>query len=273
MATTTTDAGLAARLEEIKALLASQSTTQQQAATQAPQPFNLKLGGNDYTVRDGVEAQRLIEQYESQQREEHERLRLEVEAQQQRHEAALPTVPTAVADGFSKEKWAELVLKDPREANRYVWQNDPGIQGLFGKLTAELSQVKQEAAAQAFLNQHREDYQPSAGNYKAIESIIQSHNLPWDLNGLNLALVVGRSTGQITDTRQQQQGGGDQDQQVDPDNLIEFQPQQRQRQAAPPRIQRRGNTEADSNDAVMAEFEKLSPDQMKSQILKWSGGR
>jgi len=246
------------QLAELKAL--AETRPGQQVERQEQQGFTLNLGGNAYTVRDGVEAQRLVDQYESQKREEIERLRIEAEAQAQ--QVQQPVAPAAsTTDSFDKNRFAELFLKDPREAQRYVWQNDPMVVGLFQNIANELAQVKQEAAANAFLAQHKDDYVASPANYKALESVIASNNLPWTLDAMNLAYVVAKQQGVL---ELPVSTGRGQSQEVD----SEEEPVYAQRTPTPPRVKRRVNSEDDQAAAMLDQFSSLSADQMKAFLEK-----
>lgn len=255
-----TDA-LAAQLKEIKDLLAAGGDShQEQAAT----GFNIKLGGNNYSVANGVEAQRLIDQYEGQVHESLEAERLRADSARE-HASALPTVQAGQEAGFDKNAFAELFLKDPREANRYQIKHDPELRNWFASVTSELTELKQKNATNEFLRQHSADYHASPKNFKAIESVMAQNNLPWhSTDALNLAFFTAKQQGLLEDAPTQQRGRVNSEEE---EYLA-------QRTPAPPRTSRsRSNGEQSQEAELLENFERLTPDQMKAYIEKQTSGR
>lgn len=251
------------QITDLQELLKKDKAVEPVAQTQVSQGFNLNLGGNKYQVRDSDEAQRLIDQYEAQRQQEveAERVRnLALEQRTQQLQAQLPQRQQAQQDGFDKEEYARLFLDDPRKASRYALQHDPEQIQFYQGLVSQINQVKQEAAASQFLLQHKEDYEATPGNFKALEAVISQFNLPWDINGLNLAYTVAKGSGAIQVEQDQQ--GRRQQQEVE-DGFEEPQAQQR----FAPRVSRRRTTTSQAEDSqVLAQFESLSPDKMKAYL-------
>ncbi len=250
------------QVDALQALIAQGKPAPVAVASPAPvaEPagFNLRLGGNSYTVRDQDEAQRLLDQYDAQRAQEVESERIRATALEQQQQRIEATLPSRQGDGFSKDEYARLFLDDPRKAQRYMLQHDPEQIQFYGGLVNQINALKQEQAGTQFLLQHKNDYVPTPQNFAAINKIISDHNLPWDINGMNLAFSVGRGLGLITSPEAEWQAEGD--------------PGDEQEQVAvapPPRVSRRRSSQnqaASENSQIMAEFENLSPDKMKQYL-------
>ncbi len=251
------------QLSDLQALLARDKQEQAAPAVAATQStgFNIKLGGQSYTVRDQDEAQRLLDQYDAQRNQEVEAQRIRAEAveqaQQRQH---VQETRQSTGDTFDKEEYARLFLDDPRKARKYELAHDPEQIQFYTGIVAQLNSLKQEQAASQFLWQHKDDYVPSAENFKAIEGLISQYNLPWDLNGMNLAYSVAKEAGLI------KVAAGHQGQRVQEEDLEDdVQPQF----VSAPRVGRRRSTAGsagDENAEIMRKFEDLSPDAMKKYL-------
>lgn len=230
-----------------------------QATTQSP-GFTLRLGGNSYSVKDQDEAQRLLDQYEAQRQQELESQRIQAQAQQQQVERAQAQQSAGgrAADDFDKEEYARLFLADPRQAQRYMIQHDPEQIQFYSGLVAKINEVKQESAASQFLLQHRDDYRATPKNFGALNSLITQFNLPWDLNGLNLAYSVAKMQGSLEGGQSAAGGQGRGQQQSEFDDY----------EAPPPSLKRRrSGTSADSeNEEVLSQFENLSSEAQKKYL-------
>ncbi len=253
------------QFEELQQLLAKNKTPdpgQQQHQPQS-QPFTINLGGNSYQVNDQDQAQRLIDQYEAQRGQEVEAERVKGVAAQQRAEQLeqqlSPRVQAQRQDGFDKEEYARLFLDDPRKANRYALQHDPEQIQFYQGLISQVQTLKQEQAASQFLLQHKEDYVPTQANFKAIEGVISQFNLPWDINGMNLAFTVAKGLGQLEEPEAPAQRGGARQQQAQLEDEESF--------VAAPRVARRRSSQAQGQaEDVLGQFESLSPDKMKAYL-------
>ncbi len=253
------------QLTQLQELLDShkqqQVVTAPPVATTQATGFSLKLGGQDYTVRDQGEAQRLLDQYDAQRSQEVEAQRIRAEAleQAQGRQQVLET-RQKTGDTFDKEEYARLFLDDPRKARKYELAHDPEQIQFYQGLVNQINTLKQEQAATQFLFKHKDDYVPSAESYKAIESVITQYNLPWDLNGMELAYTVAKEMGAI-----QQPQGGNRQQQVEDDQEADVQPSF----VAAPRVNRRRSSQnqaADESAQILSQFESLSPDAQKKYL-------
>jgi hypothetical protein len=209
--------------------------------------FKINLGGNQYTARNQEELDRIIEnyQYQSQQELENERLKFQSEA------AARPAVQpqASAANGFDKEEYARLFMQDPIKANRYLVSKDNDQLAFYGQLMNEISALKQSAAASQFLLQNR-DYEPTPGNFQALEKIVETYHLPWDINGMNAAYQLGLQTGSIT--------RGETDGQSEAEPEAQF---------APPRINSRRSTASQVDGSeLLDQFENLTADKQREYL-------
>ncbi len=247
---------------ELQTLLAkSKEPVEDSVHTQRPQPFTLNLGGNAYQVEDQDQAQRLIDQYAAQRNQEAEAERVKAVAAQQRAEQLeqrlSPRVQAQHADGFDKEEYARLFLDDPRKANRYALQHDPEQIQFYQGLISQVQTLKQEQAASQFLLQHKEDYTPTPQNFKAIEGIISQFNLPWDVNGMNLAFALAKGQGQLEEPESgKSTSRGQVEVQDDDESFV----------PAPRVARRRSSQNQGQAEEVLSQFESLSPDKMKAYL-------
>lgn len=250
------------QLNELKDLLKPKE--QPIVNTAAPQEFQIRVGDQNYIVRNQDEAQRLFDQYEAQQSQALEAERVKALALEQRAQQFESTqqrqTRTATGDNFDKEEYARLFLDDPRKANRYALQHDPEQVQFYQGLVSQLSAVKQEAAASQFLLQHRDDYNPTEKNYKAIEGLIAQYNLPWNLQGMNLAFQVAKAQGQIEaleEPETQQRRGQAQQQRLEQEDGEEsFVPA--------PRLRRKAGGASDED--IAERFSQLGPAEQKKYL-------
>lgn len=255
------------QFDQLQALLAEHKTpaATDPATVSQPQGFSLKLGGNEYQVRDQGEAQRLMDQFEAQRGQEIEAERVKSLAAQQRAEQLeaqySPRSRAQQADGFDKEEYARLFLDDPRKANRYALQHDPEQIQFYQGLVSQVQTLKQEQAASQFLLQHKDDYNPTPQNFKAIEGVISQFNLPWDINGMNLAYTVAKGLGQLSEPEAQQSGRSARSvqQQVEGEG-------EEQSFVPAPRVARRRSSANSGESDILNQFESLSPDKMKAYL-------
>ncbi len=255
------------QISELQELLAKSKTPDPgQAQQPQSQPFTINLGGNSYQVTDHDQAQRLIDQYEAQRSQENEAERVKAVAAQQRAEQLEQQLaPRQVPqDGFNKEEYARLFLDDPRKANRYALQHDPEQIQFYQGLISQVQTLKQEQAASQFLLQHKEDYVPTQANFKAIEGVISQFNLPWDINGMNLAFTVAKGLGQLEEPEAPAQRGRQQQAQLEDDESF----------VPAPRVARRRSAQAqDNSEDILDQFGTLTADQMKSYLEKQFAGK
>lgn len=253
------------QIEQLQALLAEHKTPAAETvpAVTQPQGFSLNLGGNQYQVRDQSEAQRLLEQFEAQRGQELEAERVKTLAAQQRLEQleaqyAPRQTANAGADTFDKDEYARLFLDDPRKASRYALQHDKEQIQFYQGLVSQIQVLKQEQAAGQFLLQHKDDYKPTPGNFKAINDVMSQLNLPWNVQGMNAAFAVAGSMGQLEGTPAAQGNGSRASQIEEEDGEQQFVP-------APRVARRRSSTNSGESD-IVAQFEDLTPDKMKAYL-------
>ncbi len=246
------------QLNELKELLKPKATEQPQATPQS-QEFQIRVGDQNYIVRSQEEAQRLFDQYEAQQNQALEAERVKALALEQRQQQYAQTPQRqAATDGFDKEEYARLFLDDPRKANRYAMQHDQEQIQFYQGLVSQISAMKQESAAQQFIIKHRDDYVATDKNFKAINDVIAQYNLPWNLQGMDLAFQVARASGNL-DLPEAQQKQLEQAQHQtlgQEDGEPAFTPA--------PRLRRRAGG-VDEGD-IAERFEKLSSDEQKKYL-------
>ena len=236
-------------------------------AQQVQQPsYNFKLGGQSYNASSQEEAQRILDQYDSQRASEVEAERIRATAleqqqqafQQQQHQQR----QASAGDNFDKERYAGLFLNDPREAQRYLLQHDPAQLQIFGTLVNEIQALKnerindkQEQAASQFLIQHRDDYEATPENFKAISDVISRLGLNWDLQGMNAAYTVANSLNALSNSGRSAQRD---EPEADDFQQVVSAPRMRSRRSQ--------NREQDEMSQLLGEFEKLSSDDMKKYL-------
>ncbi len=254
------------QVSQLQDLLKKQEASTNPVAqpTTQSQEFQIRVGEQNYIVRNQDEAQRLFDQYEAQQAQalEAERVKsLALEQRQQQFQAQPQSQRQTGTDGFDKEEYARLFLEDPRKANRYALQHDSEQLRFYQGLVSEMTGIKQEAAASQFLLQHRDDYVPTDDNFKAINGIMSQYTLPWTLQGMNLAFQVAKAQGQLEQPEAQTQK---QVRYATPPQTQAEEGEEEQAFTAAPRLRRRSGGAGEED--IAERFSQLGPAEQKKYL-------
>lgn len=243
------------QLAQLADLVAKRNQPSTPTGTPASDPWHVKRGDTDVELRSPADAQRLLEETERQYQaqldaERIKREALEQQAEQARVEAARRNQPQPGADEFSKEKFAEQFLEDPRKSLHYAIKHDPVLGGVFQSLAQNQARLEQQIAdltyerhAEAFVRQ-APDYVPNDENFKIMEQTIAQHNLPWTTAGMGLAWSYIKEQGLV--------------------DLADAAPAEQH--VAPPSLGRGRRSSQVEPDAILEQFESLSPEKQKAYL-------
>lgn len=138
-------------------------------------------------------------------KQERENLAAQLAAQQTEIQR-LRTPPPTNGNGFSSEKYWQMMNQDPMAAQDYLDAHRFGIEDpsqvrqTFTSLRSEVSDIKQQALAGQFLAQHAEDFpadKVAAAKLREHTERLTNSGYPFTLETLNLAYAQAIQAGDI----------------------------------------------------------------------------
>lgn len=231
---------------------------------ETPTTLEFDWGGQHYAARDQAELQRILDQAQASRQSEIDATAARQLAEQQRQQALQRSVTPPDPNAFSKERYAELFLDDPRKANNYADAHDPAKMRVFVEygraiedLRSTVAASRDEQAALAFMSANP-DWKQSEDNLAKLTASMQElgHD-KWTTATMTSAFKYAKATGAISVDGSDAGAEGDQ---------YDGQPQRRL--VAPPRNPRRRNTSTPGGEDMIEQFSALTAAQQKDYLEK-----